>query len=91
MIKTYKSIIRDILEPEASKRGFVYSSGRRMIATKPLAYYDRIVEGKKQGYEIIQDLIDDGTVIFRGFGVEKNTIILTRIHLRNASLKLKNT
>ena len=39
----YKSIIKDIIGPEASKRGFVFSSGRRMITTKPLAYYDRII------------------------------------------------
>ena len=67
----YKKIIREIMDKEAIKRGFVFSSGRKIILTRPLAIYSRVINGKKQSFEIIEDLLSNNTIIFRVVGVEK--------------------
>lgn len=55
---------------EANKHGFVITSQRALLATRPLAYFERTKNGIAQMFEITEYKIFPGRIFLRGAGDE---------------------
>ncbi len=67
----YKKIIKEIMGQEAKKRGYTITSHRKLLATRPRAYFDREVDGKITGhFDITEYLIGPKTLFLRCIGKE---------------------
>ena len=61
-----KKIIEQIMGKEAKEHGFRISSHPALLATKPLAYFERTKNGKNQMFEITEYRIFPGKIFLRG-------------------------
>lgn len=62
----YKKIIKEIMGPEAKKRGYTISSHRKLLATRPMAYFNKEVNGRSAMlFEITEYLIGPKTLFLR--------------------------
>lgn len=67
---SYMKIIKEVMGEEAQNRGYKITSHPKLIATKPLAYFNREKNGSSQGFEITEYLIGEKTLFLRCCGKE---------------------
>ena len=66
----YKKIIEEIMGDEAKKNGFTITTHPKLLATKPLAYFEKIDGERSQMFEITEYLIGPKTIFLRCCGNE---------------------
>lgn len=67
---SYMKIIKEVMGEEAQNRGYKITSHPKLLATKPLAYFRRKINGFSQEFEITEYLIGPRTIFLRVMGKE---------------------
>ena len=63
-----KRIIKELITKKAEIKGYKYYSARKLLVTRPLGFFVKEIAGHEVGFDIIEDLLNEGVIIFQCLG-----------------------